>query len=366
MSEVLQAASPASDPVTLGSTSALAGSAPAGAIPADRLGTAAHAAGALVLRATLTRWYLIGATAVIAVALALTLVLRAPRTYTARSSFSTESRRSGAGAGLAGLAAQFGLGGGDAAGSPAFYLDLLESPLVLGRVVDATYTLDNGRRGRFAELLKVRGLFPADTRVAAMHTLVKHFTAVHSPKTGLIKLAVTTESPALSKQLADTLLATLNDFNLRRRQTQAGEERRFVERRLTEARAEVRDAEDRLRAFLSSNRLYETSPDLILQHDRLQREVLFQQALLTTLAQSYEVARVDEVRDTPLISIVEPPEVPPLPDPRRPWALSFFAGLAGTLAGLALAVWRTRAADRRSPRAAASDQARAAYRGAYG
>ena len=361
MSEALPAASASHDPFPSAAPAPAGSGAPRG----DRAGAAVQAVGALVLRAVLARWYLVGATAVVAVAIALAMALRAPRTYTARTSFSTESRRSTVNAGLAGLAAQFGLSGGDASGSPAFYLDLLQSPLVLGRVVDATYALEDGRRATYAELMKIKGLFPADTRVGAMRNLVKHFAPALSPKTGLIKMSVTTESRALSKQIADTILATLNDFNLRRRQTQAGEERRFVERRLAEARAEVREAEDQLRAFLASNRVYEASPDLTLQHDRLQREVGFRQSLLTTLAQSYEVARVEEVRDTPLIAVVEPPELPPLPDPRRPWALFIFAGMAGTLVGLALAVWRTHAADRKAGRLAAPRPA-ASYREAFG
>jgi uncharacterized protein involved in exopolysaccharide biosynthesis len=329
--------------------------------PGDRTGAAVQAASALVLRAVFTRWYLVAATAVVAVGLALAAALAAPRTYTARTSFTTESRRGG-GSQLAGLAAQFGIGGaGDATGSPAFYLDLVQSPVVLGRVVDAVYTVSGGRRARYAQLVGVKGISPADERVAAMRDLSRRFSAALSPKTGVIKMTVTTRSPALSKAIADTLFAALNEFNLRRRQTQAGEERRFVERRLAEARADVREAEERQRAFLATNRIYQTSPELILQHDRLQREVQFRQSLLTTLASSYEAARVDEIRDTPVISVVEPPEVPPLPDPRRPWALFILSGLAGTAVGLALAVWRTRVADGRAARVPAAGEYRPAF-----
>ena len=59
-----------------------------------------------------------------------------------------------------------------------------------------------------------------------------------------------------------------------------------------------------------------TRPELNFQQERLQRQVQLQQQLYTTLSQSFEQAKIEEVRDTPVITVVEPPEAPVRPDPR--------------------------------------------------
>ena len=110
----------------------------------------------------------------------------------------------------------------------------------------------------------------------------------------------------------------VSHFNLLTRQTRAGAERRFVEARLQEAADSLRLVENRHKAFLQANRDFRNSPQLKFENDRLERDVQFQQQLYTSLAQSFEQARIDEVRNTPVITVLEPPDLPASPDPRKP------------------------------------------------
>jgi hypothetical protein len=58
--------------------------------------------------------------------------------------------------------------------------------------------------------------------------------------------------------------------------------------------------------------------------------------VFTSLAEAYEQARVEEVRNTPVLTVVDPPEVPALPEPR--WiAVKALAGLL--LGAMLVAVW---------------------------
>jgi tyrosine-protein kinase Etk/Wzc len=88
----------------------------------------------------------------------------------------------------------------------------------------------------------------------------------------------------------------------------------------------------------------------MFQQDRLRRDVTMRQQLYTSLAESYEHAKIDEVRDTPVITIVERPDLPVRPDPRGliKWGLvSLLAGflLGAGLAWLADGVQRARVED---------------------
>jgi uncharacterized protein involved in exopolysaccharide biosynthesis len=275
---------------------------------------------------------------------ALILQLLKPATYTATASFRPQGRSSDAG-GMSSIAAQFGLslpaGGADPGESPAFYVELLHSRGVLNDLADSTYQSDAGRPSSLADLLGIpQSSNPLRRREAVVKRLSAAIGGGLSPRTGIVRVSVTTRSPKLAEQLSSNLLAELNRFNLQGRQFQAAAERQFVERRFGEVNGELRSAEDRLSEFMQQNRNYSNSPTLSFQRDRLAREVDLKQKVSTTLAQSYEQAKINEIRNTPLVTIIEKPELPLDQDPRGRIKAILFALLGGLLLGVAVAFWR--------------------------
>jgi uncharacterized protein involved in exopolysaccharide biosynthesis len=274
---------------------------------------------------------------------AILYALLQPRSYTATSSFMPQTSR-GAGA-LSGLAAQLGFQLPAAVAgeqSPAFYADLLESRELLGAAVDTRYEFrsDTGMvSGTLIEVQRVRGR-PATRRertIAALKRSVKPSVAQQS---GVVKLEVTAHHAALAQRINQRLLDLVNRFNLESRQSQAGAERRFTEQRLAEVKSDLRETEDRLQDFLQRNRDFKSSPLLTFAQLRLQREVERQQQLYVVLTQAYEQARIEEVRDTPVITIIERPEVPVLPEPRGLLIQGVLGLLIGGLLGGLLAFGR--------------------------
>ena len=59
--------------------------------------------------------------------------------------------------------------------------------------------------------------------------------------------------------------------------------------------------------FLRQNRGFGNSPELMSEHDRLQRQVAMRQEVYTSLLRSQEQARIDAVRDTPLLAFIDTP-----------------------------------------------------------
>jgi uncharacterized protein involved in exopolysaccharide biosynthesis len=292
-------------------------------------------------------------TALALAALVCTVTLLRARTYTAHATLTPQTRRPTAG--LSGLAAQFGfsLPVPDGGQSPAFYADLLTSRQILGAVVDTRFEFpsDSGMaRGRLVDIYRSKGATPALRRENAILQLGTRVQATTVQKTGVIDLAVTERNPVQAKLETERLIGLLNQYNLVTRQTQASAERRFTEQRLDEVRRDLRAAEDRLQAFLQRNRDYRNSPELNFQQDRLQREVTLQQQLFTTLAESFEQAKIEEVRDTPVITVVEAPEAPVRPDPRGLLRNGLLALIVGALLGMVLAIGRAYTVNARSLR----------------
>jgi len=128
----------------------------------------------------------------------------------------------------------------------------------------------------------------------------------------------------------------VDKFNLKSRKSQAAEERRFVEEQAIEAERTLRVAEDRLQSFLQQNRIL-GSPELLMDHDRLGREVALRQQVYTSLLQNREEARIREVRDTPVITVLEAPRLPVVGEPRGSAQKAILGGLAGGMLGVLIA-----------------------------
>jgi uncharacterized protein involved in exopolysaccharide biosynthesis len=234
----------------------------------------------------------------------------------------------------------------DATQTPPFYVDLLRSREILGEAVDHRYPVSDSAAGKLdlVQVFEVSGKTRGIRRERAMKKLDDAMTVTASPRTGVISLSVTLKDPVLSQAVTQQLINEVNTFNLESRQSQAGAERRFVEQRLAEMKDTLRTAEDRLQAFLQRNRDYANSPQLTFEQQRLYREVSMQQEMVTTLAQSFEQARIEEVRDTPVITVIDQPDLPVQRDSRGVIKKSILALLLGGALGLGIAFLREGAA----------------------
>jgi uncharacterized protein involved in exopolysaccharide biosynthesis len=256
------------------------------------------------------RWMVIGG------AVAVLPVLGRPLLYSASASFMPQGPEAGR-SGLASLAGQFGLALSSSSQpeSPDFYSALLKSRVLLAPISRDTFVVQemNGSRVPFEELFKIEGGAAKRREERGVKLLQTMITTSVASSTGLVQLSVASKWPSVSLAIAVALVDGVNNFNQRTRQGQAAAERKFVEGRLAVAGDDLRSAEDRLESFLRTNRQFLSSPELTFQHDRLVRDVALKQQVFTTLTQSYEDARIREVRDTPVITVVESPSVPTMP-----------------------------------------------------
>jgi uncharacterized protein involved in exopolysaccharide biosynthesis len=284
------------------------------------------------------RRILVGVPFLVAFGSAIGALVRGPQ-YTSRSSFALQASDE-RGSRLLGLAAQFGFNLGKEAGSQSldFYAELLKSQEVLRAAVVTRYRFavtkgsTDTLEGSLIDLYEVKGATLDERLARATDKLAGHISVNTDVQAGLVKASTTSRWPDLAVHLNRRLLDLVNDFNLRRQQTQAGQERAFVEQRMQQAQGELEAAEAELENFLRRNRRYQDSPQLVFEAARLQRRVDLRQQVYLSLAQSYEQARIEEVRNTPVITVVDSPEV----SVRRSGGV-VKAGAFGLLIGILLA-----------------------------
>jgi uncharacterized protein involved in exopolysaccharide biosynthesis len=144
----------------------------------------------------------------------------------------------------------------------------------------------------------------------------------------------------LSAAILRRIIELISAFDMETRRSQAAAERSFAEERLGQLRTELTMVEDSLKLFLDENRQVFNSPQLTFENERLQRQVLMRQELVTAMAQAFEQARIDEVRNTPVLTIIDQPLAPAIANPRGR-LMKLITGLAvGLLGGLALVYLR--------------------------
>ena len=247
---------------------------------------------------------------------AVSLIVRP--TFTATTTFVPEASPQGGRlpAGLAGLATQFGISlGSEASKSPKFYAQVVRSRELMERVLLSTY-VDPRLPSASADsitllrILGVKGRDLADSLYRGVKKLNDMVNVNVNTATGIVSVGVDACYPGLAAAVANRFVEYLNAFNAQYRQSQAREQRKFVEQRLADGEQELRGAEENLRTFYERNRSWQQSPQLVFEEGRLRRQVEIRQELYLSLKREYETARIQEVNDTPVITVIDAATAP--------------------------------------------------------
>jgi len=159
-------------------------------------------------------------------------------------------------------------------------------------------------------LLKVKG----DSREKRLEKGYKKALKIISTnldnKTGIVSIFVETDRNWLSKAVADSLIELLIRYNKQTRTSKARENRIFIEEQLKRAEKAFNMAEQELTEHRNKNRRIEDSPELQRERDRLQLEYEICRGNYINFKNEYEMAVLQEVKETPVINILNTPIVP--------------------------------------------------------
>lgn len=283
-----------------------------------------------------------------AVILTLLLSLVLPTRWTAKLRFVPESGSSiELPSGIGALAGELGfsLPGADPMSSPDFYAAVTRSRSLLEKTLQSSFPVPEGMAAEgdslpLIDILRIEDDTPRERVEKAVEWLRDHSAARVDNKTGTIEVEVELPDPELAATVATYMVGQLNDFNQRTRNLRARERRKFTEARTAEAQQDLEQAEEALRAFLTRNRTFESSPQLLFEHGRLDRQVQLRQEVYQTLRREFEVARIEEVNDTPVLTVIDPAVPPAKPSSPKRLRMALVAVVLGLLLGVTLAFMR--------------------------
>jgi len=298
------------------------------------------------LAGVLLRWRLVAGITVGILLIGLLATFIIPPVYRSHASFvansSSSAKLNGAGSsstGLGGLISQLGGSvGGDPSESPNFYVELLASRELLTRVIQSKFPNPRTANPRdSATLLSILQIKRADPQRQLEIAVKKTRDVTHAgldPKTNLVWFSVDAQWPELSAQIANRMIELVSSFNRETRVSRSKSKRAFLQMRHDSAQTALRAAEERQRVFYEQNRGFITAPSLKYEEQRIRRDVDLASDLYINLDRQLEVARIDEINDAALITVIDSAVMPR----KAQWPRYGAMLLSGTLIGLLMGV----------------------------
>ena len=146
---------------------------------------------------------------------------------------------------------------------------------------------------------------------------------------GFYNITISAFEPLFARDFANTLIDELDAHQRRYNKTKTSETRQFIEERIIDKEKELKIAEEALKNFRDRNRRIQNSPALLLEQERLAREVAVLTSVFTTLKQQLETTKIEEVKDSDYVVVLDPPEAPINRSKPRRTVMVLLAGFIG-------------------------------------
>lgn len=229
-----------------------------------------------------------------------------PSAYSSTATILPESEKSKIPGSISDLASFAGLNIGSDGSLTKLYPAIVKSDAVLRPVIYHKYSSE--KRGDSLDLItlwELDGTKPEISFEKAFIGLSNDLEVSMDTKLQILTLKLTESEPKLTADILNQVVFELDRFIRTKRNTTASQQRKFVEARLAEVKSDLTKSEDMLQAFRERNRQILGSPQLILEQERLLRDVNINAALSMELRKQFELAKIEEIKNVPIISVMD-------------------------------------------------------------
>jgi len=158
-----------------------------------------------------------------------------------------------------------------------------------------------------------------------------------TPSDNHYNLEVAASEPIFAKDFTIALIEELDEYQREYNNTQISETRQFIKERIKETEKDLNLAEEDLKNFRDRNRRIENSPSLLLEQQRLSREVSVLTGVYTTLKQQNETTKIEEVKESIYVTVLDPPIAPITRSKPKKKFMVTLSGIIGIAIGVSLA-----------------------------
>jgi len=130
-----------------------------------------------------------------------------------------------------------------------------------------------------------------------------------------IAVVVDGDYSLLSRDIVNAIFESIIDYSTEVTSIKAKEKRDFIQGRLLQIKKDLESSEEAMLVFREKNK-NRTSPSLILQQDRIQRDIMLYDQLYLSLSDQLELAKIDEKDTTSSIFLLDAAEISSYKDGR--------------------------------------------------
>lgn len=189
------------------------------------------------------------------------------------------------------------------------YPTILTSETILRNVVYDQFKINN----KLQTLVEFWGLQNNNKNIEldlALEKIKRIFNISIDSRTNSINLSIEFPDSVVSAQILSKIINNLDSYLRQTRRTSASERKKWIQARLEEVRVKLNNSEMQLTKFREANRSLSFSPFLQEELVRLQRETEINSALYLELNKNYELAKIEEIKNIPIVNILDPPRTP--------------------------------------------------------
>lgn len=194
--------------------------------------------------------------------------------------------------------------------------DVVKSKLISNKVLDeqwlskdnesrSLYQLWNMDKTSWLRQFRLSEVDSAYLKEKAISKLSNHIEVSEDRLSGLITIKVILEEPIISASIANFIGEQVQRYIQKENSAQSTKEKLFIKERLSIVKKELELSELALKDFKERNRGYEDSPELFMVFSRFFRDLEAKKQIYLTLQQQLELARIEEVKKTPILHILD-------------------------------------------------------------
>ncbi len=251
--------------------------------------------------------------------------------------------------GLAGLASQFGVNvpSGPQAdlSSPSLFPELLNSRTFAEKILEKKfYTKKYNEELTLLSILTHGNSKPKHSHDILVSQAIQQFKLMikfdQNPKSTFSIIRVNAFEPVFAKELTGLVLNELEDLNRFYKNQSVNEKIDFIDQRITSVKVDLEKSEQLIKIFNEQNRQI-SSPALMLEQERLERDVEIQRGIFLTLKQELELAKIEEVQSASIVQVLDMPQVPLGPINKNILLTIFISSFVGGILGIGIGFIRS-------------------------
>lgn len=217
---------------------------------------------------------------------------------------------------LTGVASKFGLNlrpssSGSSQISGILYPEIIRSRTITNSILENKFFIEKLNKSVPLYDFLIEGEISKSVKLELAGNILKNMINLNMDEfSSLIKIDVIAPEASLAHAISNSIIEKLNESQIAFKSSKIKEKKTFIKNRLDDSQKELYELEDGLKTFLDKNRNIQSSPALMLELNRQEREVEMQMEIFTTLKREFELAQIEEVEKSNMIIILDPPNIP--------------------------------------------------------